>query len=83
MPLNQFSEVYRLVQNKPAATSLENTLAQLTSQLKRNPEDPTSLISIVLVAGIPGSGKGRFANAMKKNLGNEKLKAFNFKMPTV
>ena len=81
--LNQFSEVYRLVQSKPNATSLENMLPQLTEKLRRNPEDSSSLISVVLVAGIPGSGKGRFANAMKRNLGNEQLRAYDFKMPSV
>ena len=37
----------------------------------------------MLVSGIPGSGKGRFAHELVRQLGNEYLKAFDFKMPTV
>jgi len=75
--------VFRLVQSKPSAASLENMLPQLTEKLRRSPEDPSSLISVVLVAGIPGSGKGRFANALKRHLGNEQLRAYDFKMSSV
>ena len=35
------------------------------------------------MSGIPGSGKGRFAHSLAKQLGNEYIKAFDFKMPTV
>ena len=83
VPLNQFSEVYRLVQSKPMTTSLENTLPQLTDKLRRNAEEPNSLISVILVAGIPGSGKGRFSYALRKHLGNEHLRAHDFKMPSI
>ena len=41
------------------------------------------MIRVVLVSGIPGSGKGRFAHELVRQLGNEYLKAFDFKMPTV
>jgi len=44
---------------------------QLIEKLRKNPEEPTQLISLVLVAGIPGSGKGRFAYALRKHFGNE------------
>ena len=83
VPLNQFSEVYKLVRNKPTANSLTNTLPQIAEKLRRNTEEGTALISVILVSGIPGSGKGRFAHALSKQLGNEYLKAFDFKMPTV
>ena len=62
---------------------MENTLPQLREKLRRNPDDPNSLISIILVAGIPGSGKGRFANTMKRLLMNEYLNTYDFKMPSV
>ena len=65
VPLQQFSEVYRLVQSKPNATSLQNTVPQLIDKLKKSPNEPNQLISVVLVAGIPGSGKGRFAYALR------------------
>ena len=83
VPLNQFSEVYRLVNSKPLTTSLENTKPQLTDRLRRNAEEPNSLISVILVAGIPGSGKGRFSYALRKHLGNEHLRAHDFKMPSI
>ena len=83
VPLAQFSEVFKLVQSKPKADSLENTVVQLTDKLKRNPEEPNSQISVVLVAGIPGSGKGRLCYALRKHFGNEMLRAYDFKMPTL
>jgi hypothetical protein len=84
VPLNQFSEVYKMVQNKPQANSLTNTLPQIAEKLRRNTEDDqSSLISIILISGIPGSGKGRFAHSLAKQLNNEQLKAFDFKMPTI
>jgi len=83
VPLAQFSEVYRLVMSKPTAGSLENTVPQLIEKLKKSPDEPTSLISVVLVAGIPGSGKGKFAYALRKHFGNELLHAHDFKMPSL
>jgi hypothetical protein len=41
---------------KPPTTALENTLAQMSAKLKRD-----GPVSVILVSGIPGSGKGRFA----------------------
>ena len=83
MPLSQFSEVYRLVQSKPSASSLLDTVPQLIEKLKRSPDEPHQLISVVLVAGIPGSGKGRFAYDLRKHLANELLRAHDFKMPSL
>ena len=40
-------------------------------------------ISLILVSGIPGSGKGRLANTLAKLLVPEQLKTAFFKMPTV
>ena len=65
------------------ANSLENTLPQLIEKLRRNPEEPNSPISVILVAGTPGSGKGRIAYSIRKHLGNEQLRAYDFKMPSV
>ena len=39
VPLNQFSEVYKIVRNKPNANSLTNTLPQIAEKLKRNTEE--------------------------------------------
>ena len=83
VPLSQFSEVYRLVQSKPVANSLENTLPQLIEKLRRNSEEASSPISVILVAGSPGSGKGRFSYSLRRHLGSEQLKAYDFKMPSV
>jgi len=83
VPLNQFSEVYKMVLNKPTANSLTNTLPQIAEKLRRNTEDQSAPISIILISGIPGSGKGRLAHSLAKQLNNEQLKAFDFKMPTV
>ena len=35
------------------------------------------------MAGVPGSGKGRLCYALKKHFGNEMLRAYDFKMPTL
>lgn len=83
MPLTQFSEVYRLVKSKPTASSLENTVPQLIEKLRKSPDEPNQLISVVLVAGIPGSGKGKFAYSLRKHFGNEHLHAHDFKMPSL
>jgi len=37
----------------------------------------------VLIARIPGSNKGKFAYSLRKLFGNEKLCAYDFKMPSV
>ena len=58
-------------------------MPQIAEKLKRNTEEQNALIRIVLVSGIPGSGKGRFAHELVRQLGNEYLKAFDFKMPSV
>ena len=65
------------------ANSLENTLPQLIEKLRRNSEEASSPISVILVAGSPGSGKGRFSYALRKHLGNESLRAHDFKMPSI
>jgi tRNA uridine 5-carbamoylmethylation protein Kti12 len=52
----------------------------MAHKLKRQPGQP---ISIILVSGIPGSGKGRLANTIAKLLAPDQLKTAFFKMPTV
>ena len=55
----------------------------MIEKLRRNHEEPNSPISVILVAGIPGSGKGRISYSIRKHLGNEQLKAYDFKMPSI
>jgi len=40
-------------------------------------------ISVILVSGIPGSGKGKLAQTLNGKLGNEYLESVSFKMQTV
>ena len=43
-----------------------------------------SKASLIIVSGIPGSGKGRLANYMATQIASEKdIYAVSFKMPTV
>ena len=53
----------------------------MTDKLKR--ESTEAPISIILVSGIPGAGKSRFASSLTKELSLQKLKAASFKMPTI
>ena len=62
---------------------MQNTVPQLIEKLKKSPDEPNQLISVVLVAGIPGSGKGKFAHSLRKHFGNEHLHAHDFKMPSL
>ncbi len=78
LPFAQFADTYRLVLNKPPTTALENTLQQMAAKLKRD-----TRTSVVLVSGIPGAGKGRFAASLAKLLMNEKLLCQHWKMPSV
>lgn len=80
MTFAQFSETYRLVMNKPPAAVLEDTRSQMGAKLKRQQGQP---ISLILVSGIPGSGKGRLASTLSKLLMNEKLTCQDFKMSSV
>jgi adenylylsulfate kinase-like enzyme len=54
---------------KPPTSTLENTLTQMSEKLKRN----GGPISVILISGIPGSGKGRLASSLSKLLSNENL----------
>lgn len=38
---------------------------------------------MILVSGIPGSGKGRFSASLARTLKQEKLRTMAFKMPTI
>lgn len=84
VPLNQFLDALRLV--KPSSTPSEDAkqaafpVEQMCARLKRS---QSGLISVILVSGIPGSGKGRFAASLARMLKQERVRAEPFKMPTV
>ena len=75
MPFSAFSEVYQHVQSTPK--NLDNSVSQMVQRLK----DKNT--SVILVSGIPGAGKGRFAASLSKQLLAEGLNSCDFKMPTV
>jgi cytidylate kinase len=52
----------------------------LVEKLKRKEGAP---VNVILVSGIPGSGKGRLSNSIARHLNQEKVNAHAFKMPTV
>ena len=79
MSFNHFSETYRSIMSKPKASLLEKTLPTMASKLKKSTD---GLISVVLISGIPGSGKGRLAESLHKMLLNENLKSI-FYVPNV
>ena len=56
------------------------SVAHLCQRLKPN---ASGQIAIILVSGIPGSGKGRLSATLMRSLKQEKLRAMSFKMPTV
>jgi Tfp pilus assembly pilus retraction ATPase PilT len=76
--LNQFLDAYRLtnVSHDPQYTPVTH----LCQRLKRSSSGP---ISVILVSGIPGSGKGRFSASLARTLKQEKLRTMAFKMPTI
>lgn len=39
--------------------------------------------NVIIISGIPGSGKGKLAEYLTKQFANEGLGAIAFKMPTV
>ena len=80
VPFKNFIEAYRDVQSKPDSAQLQSTREQLSSKLRRRKNGP---ISLILVSGIPGSGKGRLASNISKLLLADQLKTAFFKMPTV
>ena len=80
VPLNQFLDALRLVKPLVDSQQTKSPIEQMCAKLKRS---QSGLISVILVAGIPGSGKGRFAASLARMLKQEKLHAEAFKMPTV
>jgi hypothetical protein len=52
----------------------------LIEKLKRKEGAP---VNVILVSGIPGSGKGRLSDSLARHLQQEKVNAHAFKMPTV
>ena len=79
MSFNHFSETYRSIMSKTKASLLEKTLPTMASKLKKSTD---GLISVVLISGIPGSGKGRLAESLHKMLLNENLQSI-FYVPNV
>jgi hypothetical protein len=73
----KFSKVYR--EAKQQAGMPNSKIVDLVTKLKPA-EGKTSLI---LISGIPGSGKGRAADYLARQLKQENLTAASFKMPTV
>lgn len=66
--------------NKVDAGLQNDTLPKFVEKLKRN---ESQTINLILVSGIPGSGKGRLANSLTNYLGNELVNTAAFKMPSV
>jgi len=73
-----FKELHEENIKKPSADTIAGTLPKLVQKLKRK-----DAINVILVSGIPGSGKGRFAAGLSRHLNNEMLNTSIFKMPTV
>jgi len=77
VPLNQFLDALRVGHE---ADGSQSAVAQMCNKLKKS---QAGLTSVILVSGIPGSGKGRFAATLARTLKQEKVRATSFKMPTV
>ena len=79
IPFNKFDEVYKIADQ--SASMPKNKNKDLVAKLLKGTEEKASLI---IVSGIPGSGKGRLANYIANQIGAEKdVYACSFKMPTV
>lgn len=61
-----FKELHEENVKKPSADTIAGTLPKLLLKLKRK-----DAINVILVSGIPGSGKGRFAAGLSRHLNNE------------
>lgn len=78
LPFSAFTKVYREA-NQMAAMPLSKT-KDLVKRLMAGTESKTSL---VIVSGIPGSGKGRLSDFLSRKFQEEDVPATYFKMPTV
>ena len=78
IPLSAFSKVYREA-DQDANMPLSKT-EDLIQKLVQGTDKKTSLI---LISGIPGSGKGRTADFLSRQIQMEDVPSANFKMPTV
>ena len=78
IPLNAFSKVYKEA-DQDANMPLSKTV-DLISKLVQGTDKKTSLI---LVSGIPGSGKGRLSDFLSRQIQMENVPSTNFIMPTV
>jgi hypothetical protein len=78
IPLTAFSKVYREA-DQDANMPLSKT-ADLIAKLLQGADQKTS---VILVSGIPGSGKGRLSDFLSRQIQMENIPSTNFKMPTV
>ena len=58
-------------------------LSKTDDLIKRLLEGTETKTSLILVAGIPGSGKGRLSDFLGRQIQMENVPAASFKMPTV
>lgn len=78
LPFSAFTKVYREA-NQMAAMPLSKT-KDLVKRLMAGTDAKTSL---VIVSGIPGSGKGRLSDFLSRKFQEENMPSTYFKMPTV
>ena len=78
IPLSAFSKVYR-----EADQQASMPLSKTNDLIKRLLDGTESKTSLILVAGIPGSGKGRLSDFLGRQIQMENVPAASFKMPTV
>lgn len=78
MPFTAFSKVYHEA-DQQAGMPLSK-LKDLIAKLLQGTEQKTSL---VIVSGIPGSGKGRLSDYLSRKFQDENVDSTYFKMPTV
>ena len=78
IPLTAFSKVYREADQDSMLA--DSKTSDLIAKLLQGAEKKTSLI---LVSGIPGSGKGRLSDFLSRQIQMENVTSTNFKMPTV
>lgn len=78
MPFDKFSKVYQEAdQQAKMPASKTNDLC------KKLLEGTDQKTSVIIISGIPGSGKGRVAEQLSRLLAQEDVPSVSFKMPTV
>ena len=78
LPFSAFSKVFREA-NQMASMPLSKT-KDLIGKLLNGTDTKTS---VVIVSGIPGSGKGRLGDYLSRKFQEENVPSTFFKMPTV